>query len=439
MVLQIPILDLRALVPAAPSRLPRPDWPDPLPGVEFVRSIGGVRARPLGPIHGWDGEIAFCDAARLVRFDDDPGKGRESLSVRYRRLYGFEYGYRLDIAFVAHSVPGIPWSSVADKALQLRARVDGSNPAMLQGIGPTLAERLERATSSGLGSPGTPGGLVAGTPAVLIEAPDRTGRQVAITGKITGPLAPCYHLSGSHAALRNQRPVRGALWRLHTELQFLRLLNRAIRQDSTSFDIAAVCDLARSLTHNLAKYRVDGVPQPPLVALASTFGSLELGELLALADVLREHSLGLARRLDVAAERAELSKALAEAAREGLTVKKLMSVKGDYVAGNKNKIRATGGAVVNVDSIVMNSFNRLEQRDAELKDALVELMALVSELENPSVRQEATELAEAMVDAADTDRKGVFRANWERLKVIAPVVGSAASVTGVIARFLGVA
>lgn len=435
-VVQIPVLDLRSLVPAAPSRLSRPDWPDPLPGVEFVRSIGGVRARPLGPIHGWDGEMAYCDANRLLRFIDDPGTGRESLSVQYRRLYGFEYGYRLDIAFVARSVPGIPWSAVADRALQLCVRVGVPDAAMLQGIGPTLAHRLELVTGSKKPSSDSPARLVSGTPAVLIEAPDPAVHRIAITGRVTGPMAPCYHLSGTPADLRRQRRLRGALWRLHTELQFLRLLNRHVRLDKTSFDAAAVCDLAGSLTRHLAQNRKEGVSQPPLVALASAFGSLELDELLALADVLRDHSLGIARQLELAVERAGKAKALAEAAREGLTIEKL-SVKGDVVSGNK--IKASGGAVVNVDSIIMNSFNRLEERDVELKDALVDLMALVGDLDTPAVRAEAIELAEAMVDAAESDKRGVFRASWERLKVIAPVVGSAASITSVIARFLGVA
>lgn len=407
-----------------------------MPNREFVRSVGGVSKRRLGPILGWDGELAFCEASRLVRFVEDPGRARESLSVLYRRLYGFEYGYRLDVGFIGYLAPGVPWSALADQALQANVSVAGSAPRMIQASGVDIASALAKVTGVKTREGGYPDVLVPGTPAVLLESISASRRLPSLSVRVSGPLVPCYKVAAPKADRVQVRRLRGALWRLHTELEMLRVLNRTVRARPDDLDLAQVSNLINSLTMHLGRDRRGGFNQPVLVALASKFGALQLRELADLAESVRGTSQGLARKLDLAAEKAERSAAISQAAARGLHISGL-EVKGDFVMGHK--IIASGGAIVTVDSVVLNSFNRIAEDDDELKDALVQILALVSELPDSDRRAEATELAEAMIEAAASEKKSVFRASWDALKSIAPVVGSAAGVTGVIARFLGVA
>ena len=436
---QLPILDLRRFASQSSSRrLPRPNWPDPVAGTEFVRSVGGVRLRPAGPIYGWDGEVAFCEASRLLRFTEDPGDSRESLSVLFRRLYGFEYGYRLDIGFVAHSPDRVGWEALTTRALQLGVTVPGqSHELMLQSAGETLAAFLARATSASPARTEAELALVrACGPAVLIETMRPDLDEAELTLRTNGPQAPCYQVAATRKRLREVRRLRGCIWRLHTELEFLRAIGRAVRPEELALAPESVADLIGQLTENLASEKRDGLRQPPLIALAAQFGALSLQDLLELASAVEYNSVGLARRLQLAAERATEQRAVAEAASNGLTISS-MSVEEMTLAGNI--IQAGSGATVVVDSTVINSFNSVQAQDPELAQALAEVLAAVDKMQDGSAKAEAKELADALVESAESGKKAIFRASWDRLRAIAPVVGSIATVTGAIARFLGVA
>lgn len=433
---QIPILDLRSIAQYGNAKLLRPDWPDPIPGVEFIRSVGGVKKRPAGPIYGWDGEIAFCEARRFVKFKNSLSTASHSFNVVYRRLFGFEYGYRLDFGFVAYSSPMRTWKEVAEETLSLQVVVDNSEPRELRSIGPDLAYKLSRLTTPGASQSdfSTPD-LVAGVPAIRVESPlDRRRLEAAVESD----RIPRYRLVGSRERLRSERRLRGALWRLHTELEFLRTLNRAIRQNGEAVDVSKATALISELTSHLAQERRDGVAQPPLIALAAAFGELELQELLSLADVVRNQSLGLARRLEITAERAvrEMAiKKLAESA-AGINIDIFLQVHTkEIIMGDK--IKANKKAVVNSKSVVLGSFNRIASKDPDLHQALTEILDHVDRLQEPALRAEAKELATSMVEAADAGKRSVFRASWDRLREIAPMVGAGAGVATAVARFLG--
>jgi hypothetical protein len=64
---QIPVSDARSFVPEDTGKLPLPDWPGALVSREFVRGLGGVKARRRGGVAGWAGELVYCDARRGLR------------------------------------------------------------------------------------------------------------------------------------------------------------------------------------------------------------------------------------------------------------------------------------------------------------------------------------------------------------------------------------
>ncbi|MBZ5737520.1 hypothetical protein [Nocardioides mangrovi] len=433
-VFQVPLLDLRpVLADPGLNRLARPTWPDPTPGVEFLRSIGGVQVRRSGPIAGWDGEPAYCDARRLVRFVDDPGTCRAPFSVVYRRLYGFRYGYRLDIGLACADSGSHRVEWLVDDVLQLRVAVGGrsEHSRALRDVGRPLALAVARSTGSApvavAHNPVTDCG-----PAVLIESTVANSDAAALSARVHGYMVPSYRMVGTRGQLKMVRRFRGTLWRMHTELEFLRGVGRTHSKGKLQLDLQALADLVASLSTNLASVRDGKVARPPLVALASGFGRLNLRELEQLADLVSEESKGLATRLRVVVERAREAEAVVQAARGGIRVERFYAK--EVVMANKTvKIKASGNAVVAVDSVIAGSFNRIEGRDADLKEALADLLATVEKLNNP----DATEFAEAMVQAAADEKKAVFRTSWDALKSIAPVVGTMANVAAAVARFLG--
>lgn len=435
-VLQIPILDARALLKDSGSaRLARPTWPDPLPGVEFIKSVGGVVDRPSGPIVGWDGEMAFCRANALLHFAEDAGRGSVSFSVRYRRLFGTEDGYRLDVGFVVRCRKEASTYDIVQRVRSVLTVISGHPATELAKAGPSLASRLEEVTSR----PRTesfPGikSLIACAPALLVEHTGAVGewpRLKRLPRRNEPSPLTVYELNGVASQRRVLRPVRGALWRLHTELEFLRAVGRLAREAPDRVDAEALVDAVARMSRPLAREYRFGLRQPPLLALCDYPHKLE--EILVLADTIRDQSLGLARRLEVAAERAQRQQVAVLAARQGITVERWLSVGmiKEIVMGDKNQ--ASGGSTINSRSLIVNSFNHLQSVDVEL----AAMLAKILEAAHGSGNSEAVELAEELVIAADTQKRGVFRATWERLKEVAPIVGSIAGVAAVVAKFLG--
>lgn len=68
--IQFPIVDLRRFSDEASIVLPKPSWPAPEEELEYVRSFGPIKRRPLGGVNGWLGESKICDARRLFSFKE---------------------------------------------------------------------------------------------------------------------------------------------------------------------------------------------------------------------------------------------------------------------------------------------------------------------------------------------------------------------------------
>ena len=82
--------------------MPKPSWPLPLVGKEFVRSCGAIKFRPRGGVDSWVGEATFCDAAHMLKF-----RGHESKAVTpiFRRLYSDGLGLnKIEVGFLINKM-----------------------------------------------------------------------------------------------------------------------------------------------------------------------------------------------------------------------------------------------------------------------------------------------------------------------------------------------
>jgi hypothetical protein len=93
--IQFPLVDSRAFLPQKVELVDRPSWPSPsfqYP-IDFVRSFGTIKKRPLRGIGGWVGEGALCEADRALRFQkikyfkDAEAGIRVPLELAFRRFY----------------------------------------------------------------------------------------------------------------------------------------------------------------------------------------------------------------------------------------------------------------------------------------------------------------------------------------------------------------
>lgn len=274
--LQFPLADLRTFVPGGDGRTERPAWPAAQADVDFVRSVGGVKLRRRGGMAGWIGEDVHCDAAGCVRFAAGlprtfkiPARQRGGLpatiraEVAFRRFYsdglslgkievGFGFPRRGNLA-----LPSVDWqvllSTISRSPLNIPLG-NGVHATTLDRAGPHLVARLQRATTKhgSPPAPGMPARLIAGRPALFIEAredelpspwpffhrtaPINRGPNELIVSSFQppqGPAWPLYILRLSKAAyprtdLPRARAVRIALLRLHAQHECIRIVLESI-------------------------------------------------------------------------------------------------------------------------------------------------------------------------------------------------------------------
>lgn len=105
---QLPLADLRPMVPGQMGRLQIPDWTADDPGAAFVRGFGKMATRNSRGF-GLFGERAFSDFNNTVRFNEplvyrqQGWRGAMPVDLRFRRLYfdgrlagRFEFGFIID-------------------------------------------------------------------------------------------------------------------------------------------------------------------------------------------------------------------------------------------------------------------------------------------------------------------------------------------------------
>lgn len=369
----------------------------------------------------------------------DPGAHAISLSVAYRRLFGTADGYRFDIGFAVRARRRTSPDAVVRRVAETAVAVaDFVSDVPLWRAGPRIAHRLDSVTGSGTADFGRPG-LMPGAPAILLEREDSAPAGVRVARLVSAPAAMevnnagaevhMYELVGRRAERRTLRQVRASMWRLHMEVELLRCIGRlATREGIESLHGHAVMDAVGRLAGSLGHQARFGLAQPPVLALAAYPHRLE--PLLELAERVESQSLGLSRALQIAAERALMVRAASAGIRviQSTVVHKkeevVVNMKGD-------KIKATGGSTVVNRSAVLNSFNQLQASAPELADALRQVQELVV-----GSGDDAIDLSNELIELAAGGKRNLFRAAWERLKEIAPVVGGLGDAASAIEAFL---
>lgn len=312
---QFPVVDLRSLKRDKEGRLQAPAWPEPRPAVEFVRSTGVVQDRPRGAIDYWDGERSFVDAARLLRVEPPKAGGSPAFRVRYRRLYGSSVTYRVDIGFdywlsaaekfrLQH--PGTPEADAARELALIRTRL-GSSQGELTSAGPHLAVLLGRRTTSAMHlSQHILPRLHAGRPLAMVEVGVGNQRSVQVATALTRSKirTPIYVLRTTGGDRLLERNLRAAIWRLHSELETLQEVARQWNSAPDEFAEEELLEYLDHATKSLVREHSAGLPNAPLVALATELPTFATTELSRLTDLLGARSKGIQRRLQIALERA---------------------------------------------------------------------------------------------------------------------------------------
>ena len=306
---QWPIADLRGLV-ASELKLRRPTWPDSEPGDDFVRGFGAVLSRPRGPIHYWSGEASYCNAGRRIRLSVEPPMSH----VNQVRLFGAEWCYRLDFGLTLKSES----PHISDQSLNyiLRTPVQvGHAQSTLSTGGTALSSLLSRATTPhNADSTSARRWLRPGQPMILLEEAGSASAEPTLrpswvhVGRHRLPVYRSTHLP--HSRDKDMRQVRGVIWRLHAEIETLRIIARQWKRDPSEFDLS---ELSRYLDHCadvMLPQRWGGVNQHLLMALG---GGLDGSEISALLSQAQLESAGIRRRLDLLLERRRLA---AEALKE---------------------------------------------------------------------------------------------------------------------------
>lgn len=94
-VLQFPIADSRLFGTSRNLRLPLPDFPEPVTGInpQFVHHFGEARERDSEPDEAWPDELKFIKANRAIKFDQlekqkiGSARNKYKFKCQYRRLF----------------------------------------------------------------------------------------------------------------------------------------------------------------------------------------------------------------------------------------------------------------------------------------------------------------------------------------------------------------
>jgi hypothetical protein len=304
--IQFPFADLRPISLNSEQRLRTPTWPDPDPGREFVRSSGIVSIRPRGGALDWLGEHVYCDASKLLRLPP----GRRQLKPVFRRLFGTEHGYRVDIGAQASKRL---WATVTSPAglasllLDCPVRVDGADMTLGTCVG-NLSGALRRRTSLQLNAPGSGNALIPGTPIVLVDELQRGGGPSSFrvdSHSIGGRRIDVFAITRFTESRdwADVRDLRVAWWRAHFELEVLRCTLRQWRMRPDSFDPLRLRAYLSDSVGRLNRWRRNGVNQVLLISMRASINDYGRAALVELADSMRIEAKGVARKIDLLLER----------------------------------------------------------------------------------------------------------------------------------------
>lgn len=262
---QIPIADLRRLVPQNTHRLTAPSWPSAEAGREFIRTFGGVKPRWLGGVGPWAGEEVFCDVRGAVTFPGRRGVWAPGATPKAPR---FKWAFRrfladgrvvtrieLGLSCRARAGDGRPWAleAVAMSCfagdLALRSTDGKWSQAPVFQAGAPLARLLLRSTTKRDGFNPEESWLRPGRPLLLLEYDPSLEAMSPPPGRIVPILwdegidvsyrlleananyAGAWFVAANRANCDAVRRLRIHLFRLHAERECLKQVLLAITRD----------------------------------------------------------------------------------------------------------------------------------------------------------------------------------------------------------------
>lgn len=464
-VLQFPFADFRPFLAVETARLDHPSWPFPNPEREFVRQSGAVRQRRRGGLSQWSGEEFYSQAARAVRFRQDPRRvavgGAPLLGNRgvSRRFHVYGALARFEMALEAQVPASVGPPQLLRALLGLRIGVpddDGGIRGMhLGSAAPSLARHYLRATTRRLGGvrapveswwlePGQPLCVVAHRQGELPYSslslrPERPVE--CIGGKVQfawfeerKQLFGVWFVECQNPAADSTRKLRLHLLRLHAERECLKRVLAALggrlqfeAGSDASDRLEEFLDDALRLLDSKRRF---GLAQPPLLdAVRDSFTLAQPGESGALTTELEKARKRVARKT----ERfllGRVNQASVVNIVHGNQAIERIDMRSINFGGN---VTVTGDFNVVVADQIENSFNRVAAAGVtqELKDALqklaIESAKVAKELPPDKAEEVARDLDSLTKEAtAAKPRRKWFEVSAEGLVEAARAVGEAA-------------
>lgn len=421
LVVQYPFADMRAFLGEQSSRLARPSWPLPTPGLEFIRSSGRVLLRPKGGLKEWAGEHAYGIASHAIRFPNrlgDVSFGPEGEPVfvqkTLRRFYSDGTVAHLDVGFrftdLKSSSPQSGWLTFLRNAMsiQVRIRTAGSHakPIRLLEAGASLARHYLIATTDRCATAAKAADwwFCCGSPAILLEypgdlwlhAPFHTREVLSSSGGVSvryawlqlyGPPCGVWFIATDEVTDRDYlRRLRIHLLRLHAERECLGLvLKHLLREDFELATVPSRLDAIQAYLNSairvIDKSEQHGFPKSAILDVAF--------DAVGLAFEGQEAALDLMRRQVAAKIKGYLR-------RNHSRANTVNFIQGDQVNAEIKLGSVTVGGDFNLVTAknIENSFNKAASANVrnDLKESLKSLAVEVSKL----AKQLPPEAAEAV-------------------------------------------
>lgn len=259
--LQYPITDIRLFQTTQTGALPRPLWPVPTAFKEFIHSVGQIQPRKRGGVSGWVGEHCIATANRAIcsfslrPYIYDSFKAEVFCAKRFFFFDGVVSG-KFEAVFVSQPrrLVGHPQcqdllQSFLKAEILVRETGRSIKSTCIANAGPTLSKLYLRATTArSFSGPVNENWILAGMPCVIIyhdiNEKFRLPRQAQSFRPTKGRNTIVHHWWETHgnsgarvwamqgdsstAARGEERALRIALARLHTEYESLRAVLLAV-------------------------------------------------------------------------------------------------------------------------------------------------------------------------------------------------------------------
>ena len=414
---QFPIADYRELIEErARDKLPRPSWPEPATGVEWVRSMGAARPRPKGDPLGIEGESAFIDLkSKLVVHGS---------SLHYARLYGTRFGYHVDLGFRISGLGDA--SSIAKRLAALTLEIDGTRSPLLSAGEPLSRHIGEKTTRHGARKPGLL--LTAGDPLILLEGGTRRKAdtiQVRTLMVNKWTVASVWALSLRHPGSTESRQLRAAIWRLHYEHSVLRsFLGQEHWADRDR--LFAYLDWTTRL---LARGKRNGVNQQSLRSIAYRAGGWRTGLHESSIRYMRVQSKGIIRRVQLMDERSTVID-------NSVRNQEIRIIVGDRieVGDNSQVVNRSPNSAVQSNSDNSSANVTIEVVPHDIRATILELLSRDEIRTDPLAAELANQIRDELSGEA---RTSVVKKLWDGLRNISPVIGALLGTATLVSKFFG--